>query len=65
MIQKKGPNARGKPRRSAAEGTNSVAVGVGLTNQLGRSKEECLVQSSHTSPYAAEVEVRERLSGGA
>lgn len=30
-----GTNASGKPRRSEAEGTNSVAVGVGLTNQLG------------------------------
>lgn len=30
------PNARGKPRRSEAEGTNSVAVGVGLTKWLGR-----------------------------
>ena len=29
------PNARGKPRRSEAEGTNRVAVGVGLTKQLG------------------------------
>lgn len=28
-------NARGKPRRSEAEGTNSEAVGVGLTKQLG------------------------------
>ena len=29
------PNACGKPRRSVAEGTNSKAVGVGLTNQFG------------------------------
>jgi hypothetical protein len=30
------PNARGKPRRSGAEGTNSAAVVFRLTNQLGR-----------------------------
>lgn len=35
MVELVEPNARGKPRRSEAEGTNSVAVGVGLNKKLG------------------------------
>ena len=37
LILKEGPNARGKPRRSAKHGGHPQAelVGVGLTNRLG------------------------------
>ena len=37
LILKEGPNARGKPRRSAEHGGHLQAelVGVGLTNPLG------------------------------
>src|SRR3989442_418665 len=39
-IQIKGPNARGKPRRSAKHGgyLQAELVGVGLTNWLGRAQ---------------------------